>query len=137
MKAAALLLALATPAAAQIVGGPVGSGRGMLQFGQPVAGGFLTSVTPVHQSTAAWCAVSLALAPLPWPVPGVAGVAYLEPLALVSLEPAQLGGSGVEWIYRREIPAGVATLGVTVCTQFVTLEPTGLLLSQGWTTPLQ
>ena len=137
MKTAAALLALALPAAAQIVGSPVGTGWPVLQFGQPTAGGFLTTIAPVRDSSAAWCGMALGLAPSPLTLPGFAGAAYIDPAALGVFVPLAVSSSGVEWLYRHNLPAGASTLGVIVGTQLVLLTPTGYALSQGWTVTLQ
>jgi hypothetical protein len=137
MKTLVAVLALQLAAAAQIVGGPVGTGWPMLQFGQPVNGGFLTSITPIHGSTAALCGQSLGLAPVPGPVPGFGGLLYLDLAAPISVEPALLSTSGVEWFYKRTIPPTPAALGIVVATQFAVLVGGSWQLSQGWTTTLQ
>lgn len=134
MKTVAAVLGLQLAALGQIVGAPVGTGRPMLQFGNPTSGGFCTSITPNAGTSAAWCAQALALAPTPVTIPGLSGFLYLGPI--LAVEPALASGSGVEWLHVRPLPTSVPTLGLTLCTQFLLLTPAGFELSQGWTTPL-
>lgn len=144
-----LVLLLAASLPAQLVGAPYSccspgqQTSGLLIFGDPNVSTspspFLTAITPIHQSTAAWLMISEAEDSTPWPLDPAAGWLLVNPGAAyyIGTVPMLPYSTGVEWFHQWLLPADPSLAGMLLFFQSAKVDPGGWVLSNGWTLQLQ
>lgn len=141
------ILLFVTSAAAQIVGSSYTCCNApqspLLVFGDASVSAspnpFLTSLVPIHNSSAAWLMLSHAEESRPWPLDPSAGWLLVNdaPAYWVGMVPMVVSSSTVHWLYRWDLPPDPALAGTLLFFQAAKIDAAGAWdLSNGWTVTL-